>query len=695
MTMTLVRFVPKADVDAQAALQQFIEFARHELTVFGADLDFDAPSWPIGAHVNGKGHHGERALLFTKLDSDRRQPHQAALAEPFGAFAKAFVRYQQALRPGKSFSSILRALRAAEAALLQSTGTAELWRLDAQVLRQAEELAARGVSQAVAYSAATVLQRLAKFVSDHRLVSLPFVYRTARKGDRDVSRVGPEFEKRRQEKLPSPTTLMAAATAFHQATKPGDVIATSVLPILVAAPNRINEVLLLALDCEVEQPDSRGEQVYGLSWRPAKGAEPMVKWLVPVMKSVVQEALSRLRSVTESGRALARWYTANPGQLYLPPEFEHLRGRTDLNYYELADIVFESRPADVPVAMGQWCRHHGVLSANPPAGKKVKGVTKTVQFADVERAVLAMLPNKFPWLDPEIGLKAEDALFVVPLNTLHAERATYRCMFELVGYGAIHGRLGGGTQRSVFEDMGLLEDDGTPVRIRTHQLRHYLSTLASQKNLSESEIARWAGRAHIQQNKAYDHQSGTDLAERVREVALSEESTAAPVVIRVPASGFLVRRGDFKLPEGLTAHTTDFGHCLHDYTVLPCQLHQDCLNCNEHACVKGERAKEAALRHEVAELELLFDRARAEDKEGAFGADRWSQHHSRTLERAKGLLAVLDDPAVPVGAVIHSRTRAVASRIEQAAALRLGAPAVVSPTSPAPASLNIPHRLDN
>lgn len=674
MTASVVRFIPRADADAQAALARFVAFARDELAVFGPALDFAATTWPIGAHVNTKGHHGDRSLSFTKLGAGGRGSESQPLAEPFGSFAKAFLRYQQAVRPTKSFSPVLRALRATEAALLEATGAAAPWQLDAHVLRRAEEFAAQGVAPSVAYAAGTVLQRVAAFVSAHKLVSLPFAYQTGRKGDRDLSRVGPEFEARRQQKLPSPTALMAAATAFHQATKPGDVIATGVLPVLVAAPNRINEVLLLARDCEVRQKDSRGKEVYGLSWRPAKGAEPMVKWMVPVMASVVQEALARLRAVTETGRTLARWYTQHPNTLFLPPELEHLRSRSDLNYYELADIVFESRPADVPVTMGQWCRTHGVPSVNPPSGKKVKGVTKTVRFEDVERAIFGMLPAKFPWLDPEVGLLFQDALFVVPANALHAERATYRCMFEPVGYHVIHARLGGGASRSVFEDMGLLEDDGAPVRIRTHQLRHYLSTLASRESLSETEIARWAGRANISQNQVYDHESGNDLAERVREVVEPDGAAAAissaPLVIRIPASGFLVRRNEFKLPEGLTAHTTDFGYCLHDYTVLPCQLHQDCLNCNEHACIKGELAKEAALRQEVAELEGLCKQAQGDTGEGFFGADRWAEHHQRILERAKGLLALLDDPAVPAGAVIHSRTLRVASRINQAEAQR-------------------------
>lgn len=38
-------------------------------------------------------------------------------------------------------------------------------------------------------------------------------------------------------------------------------------------------------------------------------------------------------------------------------------------------------------------------------------------------------------------------------------------------------------------------------------------------------------------------------------------------------------------------YVTEYGYCVHDFSMLPCQKHRDCLNCNEQVCVKGDEEK--------------------------------------------------------------------------------------------------------
>lgn len=70
---------------------------------------------------------------------------------------------------------------------------------------------------------------------------------------------------------------------------------------------------------------------------------------------------------------------------------------------------------------------------------------------------------------------------------------------------------------------------------------------------------------------------------------------------------------------------------------------------------------------------MLLEVARKAEGEGDFGADRWVQEHTKTLARLHELLAILDDPTVPSGAVIHSKTLTTASRLTQAESRRLQA----------------------
>lgn len=93
---------------------------------------------------------------------------------------------------------------------------------------------------------------------------------------------------------------------------------------------------------------------------------------------------------------------------------------------------------------------------------------------------------------------------------------------------------------------------------------------------------------------------------------------------------------------------------MHDFTALPCQLHADCLNCNELVCVKGEVHKEAALRQKATETEMLLAVAASAREDGDFGADRWVTEHSKTLTRIQEFLSIVDDPSVETGALIRA-----------------------------------------
>jgi hypothetical protein len=114
-----------------------------------------------------------------------------------------------------------------------------------------------------------------------------------------------------------------------------------------------------------------------------------------------------------------------------------------------------------------------------------------------------------------------------------------------------------------------------------------------------------------------------------------------------------------------TAHTTEFGFCVHDFAMLPCQLHMDCLNCDEHLCLKGDKDRNANLRQWRDETKALLEHSKAAESDGIEGADRWTQHQTRTLTRVEQILEVYDDQTVPNGAVIQPAWGSVASWIAQ------------------------------
>ncbi|MGE8451159.1 MAG: integrase, partial [Pseudomonadales bacterium] len=181
----------------------------------------------------------------------------------------------------------------------------------------------------------------------------------------------------------------------------------------------------------------------------------------------------------------------------------------------------------------------------------------------------------------------------------------------------------------------------------------YLNTLAQAGGLSQLDIAKWSGRVNVSQNRAYDHQSDRDVLALVRQAVGGEQHSTGDLA-RLHKS-MLIPRDEFARLKVPTAHTTEFGYCIHDFTMLPCQLHQDCLNCDEQICIKGDAVREANLRRHRDETRMLLAAAEAAVAEESAGADRWSEHQRKTLERLDQLCGILEDPRVPFGTVIQLR----------------------------------------
>lgn len=662
----IVLFTPKAELDAAANLRGFIDMCRSKLTVFGSDLPFQKDVWDVTDAVatKGAGNKRERITFSNAATVDEKVP--AMMLEPFLSFAKAYVRYMHGMRPTKVIHNRVAALRALEAALSENGAVPDPVLVDSRVFNRAAQIVAERFSKGAAYRVGGQLEILGTFMAENRLTAVPVRWRNPIKRPGSAVRVGKEFDERRAEKMPSSAALDALPRIFRLATEPADVITASVAAILLAAPDRISEVLTLPEDCEVREPRKGKDDAYGLRWWPAKGAEPMVKWLVPSMASVVEEALQKIRSVTAEARRIAKWYEQNPDQIYLAPDVAHLRGREWLLLEEVAEVFGLANGG----AAYAWCKGKAIkLEQREGGGKRV-----FARFADVEAAVLRMLPRGFPVLDKETGLRYSEALLVVRRNELGAQRGTYRCMIESVGIGQINTGLGSRAEHgfeSIFTRRGFAEPDGSHIAVTSHQFRHYLNTLAQAGGLSQLDIAKWSGRRDIRQNEAYDHVTPGQMLQKIRD-AVGGDQMFGPLA-ELPKK-VLIRRDEFARFVVPTAHSTDLGYCVHDYTASPCQLHLDCIHCQDLVCVKGDAEKTAMLRQRLEEAKGLMEKADAAVGEGYLGSDRWLEHHRSTVDRLSQLCAIMDDPAVPNGAVIQLATPKMPSRIEQSAGERLPRP---------------------
>ncbi|WP_439668517.1 integrase [Cupriavidus necator] len=662
----VVVFTPKAGRNAKANMLEFIAMCRDELKVFGGDLPFDDNVWDITHSIELKARGEKRFRVpFSTLSSARRR-ETTFMATPFLEFAKADFRYSFGLRPTKSPQRRLVALRALEHALCENGERPDPTYIKTETFIRAAQLVRENFEPASAYRIGGQLEQIAEFLSSNRLVAIGIDWRNSLPRPVDTTRVGEEFDARRNEKLPSPAALDAIPKIFRLATEPGPRFASSIAAILCSAPDRINEVLMLPVDCEVRQTKPDGTEAYGLRWWPAKGADPMVKWVVPSMADVVSEAIKRIREISIHARFLAAWYEDNPGKAYLSDEAEHLRGQEWLSAKEINLVVFGH--SNVHRQSGtQWCTSNGVSLTK-------RGRSHYAKFADLENALIGLLPRGFPWLNKEVGLKYRDALCITRANELHTSANVKVGQLSAVTVDQFNLWLGSSNnpQLSIFWRHEFREDDGSPIKVTSHQFRHYLNTLAQAGGMSQLDIAKWSGRRDIRQNSAYDHVTADELVLKIRNAIGDDRQLFGPLS-ELPKR-IVIHRDEFARLKVPTAHTTEFGVCIHDYTMSPCQLHADCMNCNEQVCIKGDEVRTARIRAELDAAASSLAAAEQADRDGYFGASRWVQHHRLMVERLTQLCALLDDPQVPTGAVIQLSSLPAASRIEQAVQARAALP---------------------
>lgn len=644
MSTAILHFTPKAELGPQANLEAFIQLCR-ESDVLAARTQFERSVWELGY---AKGHNKTLRAIFSTMEAATNRSDEPVLPEPFLSFSKAALVYLHDLRPVVSQTVRVAALRCLEAALRESNKGSRPTAVNMEVLDRAVELARQSNGQAAAYRIGGQLTLFAELMREKGFITMrhPWTH-GVKKPTEHGSRISKEALKARQEKLPSAAALRALGGIFQQAKKPRDVLVSSFAALMTSAPERVNEAMRLKRNCLVHG-DGRFSGKLGLRWPGSKGADDTTKWLPSEMAPVAEQAIKNLLKLTSPAHELVEWYTRNPDKLYLHEGAKQLRGREVLTPKEIGLILWGRDDDGVANAARAWARYTSQLESVPLGGSNVG-----YRFADVQTAVLSLLPSTFPYVPGAEELRLEDALSVMRVNEIHETKCTYLCMFKYVGYGEVTTPLSRHDgQSSIFDDFEYQEDDGNPIELRSHSLRHYLNMLAQTGGLSSAEIAIFSGRKDVSQNRAYDHMTSDEVQEPISRAL--HAGMNGNLVAPEPARGrSLIRRCSFQLSAGSAAHTTEYGWCMHDFASEPCQMHRDCINCEEQECIKGEKQKEANLRSLKAETELLLKAAKEALSESEYGADAWVAHQTQTLERVEALLAVFEDPRVAVGAKVR------------------------------------------
>jgi hypothetical protein len=666
-----IYFSSSQELSTEQNLNNFIEMAKNELTIFGSDLEFDDNIWEITKHIAGK-QNTKNSLIFSNFKYSQNNKKEKnsiiPMREPFLSFAKAYIRYKQGINPIKSFTPILAVLRILESSFEELTIDINPTEINMDILTRASQITKEYYTIAVAYRYGQKLEEIGKFLNDKRISKIPIDWKNPISRPNDTQRVGKNADERRNKKMPSSMALEILPKIFFNATDSKEMFITSIIALLFGAPNRISEVFLLPINCEVKQNDVHGNEQYGLRWYPAKGADPMIKWIIPSMVDTIKLAISRIKKITKEARIVAKWYENNPKKLYLPKKLEYLRNKEYLDNNEVALIVYGKTSSYI----SSWLKTHKVKyeisSIKEIGGYKVPPKKNIiVKFTEIEKAIISLLPSNFPLVDIDKKFKYSETLIIQNINQFHNKKSKLIPTIKGLNIGFINDALGSRKGvSSIFNKYGYKENDGTRIKVSTHQFRHYLNTLAQKGGASQLDIAKWSGRKDIDQNLAYDHVTVDEMLEMVQDAIGSKDKLIGPLSnIDDIKKKVIISRDEFAILKANTAHLTDYGICFHDFSMMPCQIHRDCLNCTELACIKGDKITNENIRNRRNDVEKLVLHAKKAQDNGQIGSNRWVVHHMRELKVLTELCDIFDNDNVSNGSIIQISNISENAQIKQ------------------------------
>lgn len=740
-------FVPKAGATAKQNLADFIALCAAS-PALGANRQFAKDIWDIthsmtGVHRSSVFYTRYDARADGALDVRKRNP----LSEPIKSFAKAFITFLRAngRAPNISkISSVLAAIRFLEFAYRNQFQGTPFYKLTGEVFQAAVPLIVENSVEGRAALTGQLLQQIVDLINEKNLTEVPIAWSNPIKVPPHYHElVGEQGDIARAKKLPSRAAIDAICNLFHL-THSGEVkdekakLVTAVCAVLMAAPSRVNELLLANCDIELENFASANAG-YQLRWYPEKGGNPLTKEIPSALVDTVKLALATLKQSSEQGREVAKWYEKNPTGIYYYPDVAHLaekrlltkkqiqriyygrevapnamdmlldrtglecvnrealpnRGSPPQNYYQRNELA-----AALKVEFKDWLASRELVSINdtlsamaaeghPNAGmeriallNKVKrlGVLPVdledyeldenfpialYRRVDLEKAIRAMLPPHFPFYDTGNSKRFSEMLLVQANNETIGNGGGCRAMFSLFTVTHLVAQLNGKVSlKSIFERHEMLELDGNAIRITTHQFRHWINTLMQTAGLSEVDIALLSGRKDIRQNKVYNHLTSEQRVELLRTALMDEQQQLSGYV--VGDAVIPMTKAEYVAQKIPAVHLTDFGACFHDYSQEPCQLHRDCLMCNDHVCVKGDAEAERRLEEKLQETKRLLGEAQRAMASEEYGADHWVLHNAKLVDRMTQMLIKLRNAAIPDGAIIHMRNDEAPSRLKAA-----------------------------
>lgn len=665
----VTELVPKGHRIHEASLVSYIGAARQQALERG--FAWGEPHWEgVGYFV--KQAYAPRGSLKATIDPGWW------LDPAFIDFAKAYVTEQHLNNPGESRSGHtkrLQALRFLEATLIELHEVAAPGCIDGAVLDVAASQASRVLQGHGPYKVGKELRQIANvLVRNGVLPAICGEWVNPNKQPSNASiAVTPEARRKRENRLPDHDALYALADIFSRdldvanARFYKDIYTTSITALLMCAPSRGQEIHRLPLNLAFRATDKFGDEQLGLRLDASKGFGSYVKWVWSEMIPVAEKAIERIKHITEEARGLAR-------------HFEHPEARKYFYRHENCPPVAD----DEPLTLAQICLALGLSANNPRSALNGTGLATGVYTLQrlwdeyvlprhwKDHPHFPFVSAKDKTLGKKGGLKFSEALFCMRRNELNLRLNASPLRLWMPELGDFsHSVRGSNTERSIFVRYGYLQPDGTPLRLASHQIRHLINTESQRSGLTDEDIAHWSGRKRIDQNMVYDHRSIEERTEQTR-YAVEQVQSRLALLNGEPTDDADVRHGQWVIKvvrkprrladvEDIQPHLsglkTLYGECHHDWSLAPCEGFVKCLDCSEHACIKGADtdAQEKLERLEALRLSVLREVAKArQTSQDDVDAQDWLKVQERYAAKVDELISILRSDTIPDGSVIRS-----------------------------------------
>lgn len=642
---------------ATSKLDAFIAAAKERQPYAG--VIWETAAWDItDADIRARAHlRQKKSLLFTEHSGPRVPIDQrAAFISSFGDLVKACVvarRINRGIESGPQGVFVRAARYVYTACPLPVRRDPTLLTLEHFV--RAESAALQREKASSAYRVGQFLEEFARLVDRHGLARASIDYRSAIPRPQSISdRTSSAFEERVKE-LPSSDVLDALATIANESelkNRPFDLLRVRIAELLFICGFRIGEVLTLPANTLVRElildeagqvrcdPVS-GEAVerIGLRYWPEKGGEPVVKWVPTAANALILRAVADIDGLCSAARKNAQWLEAHPGDVNITIERARLYSASEIA--ELLGLAGSNSAV-------QWLKS----KKRRISAASIRGRAWQISGSHLHQVLASDRYDK-PVLVRENGAvqKLGSSLFVIFQNESHAGRATIRFISVPMTWGHISSFLCGKAGiPSIFERFNRCDEKGKPFRIKTHDFRKIVNTVAQRGGLTQVEIACWMGRRRIADNTAYDYRTASEMAREMRKLVEKNEvyGIIADQVKALPESD----RSSFLESRLAMVHTTPHGQCASNIAENPCATAVSCLGgCRHYLRRKGDKASRRRLLSIEQETLVALQRAREAQNDGKYNADNWVRAQETVLRTVRAAIAIDDDPTIEHGAV--------------------------------------------